>query len=44
MKCFLVTRSLRKRIASVDSDNSSRPGTPVVPKLSSITEISMLEY
>ncbi|TMW51640.1 hypothetical protein DOY81_003290 [Sarcophaga bullata] len=35
-----VTRSLKKRIASVDSDNSSRPGTPVAPKLSSITEIS----
>ncbi|XP_065354267.1 protein slender lobes [Calliphora vicina] len=35
-----VTRSLRKRIASVDSENSSRPGTPVPSKLVSISEIT----
>ncbi|XP_037827964.1 protein slender lobes [Lucilia sericata] len=35
-----VTRSLRKRITSVDSDNSSRPGTPVPSKLISISEIT----
>ncbi|KAM7359842.1 slender lobes isoform 2-T2 [Cochliomyia hominivorax] len=34
-----VTRSLRKRLTSVDTDNSSRSGTPTSIKLSSISEI-----
>lgn len=35
-----VTRSLRKRLTSVDSDASSRPSTPQLTKLSSIPETS----
>uniref|UniRef100_A0A034V8U6 Protein slender lobes n=1 Tax=Bactrocera dorsalis TaxID=27457 RepID=A0A034V8U6_BACDO len=35
-----VTRSLRKRLTSVDSDASSRPSTPQLTKLTSIPETS----